>query len=75
MPNWFRGGKGPIIGLYVAHSGFQSGVSNAAAAHSILLADSVDLGEMIALSSHLSPAASPVDRSQLFSDMVGQELV
>ena len=74
MPDWFRRGKGPIIGLYIAHSGFQAGASSTAAKHGILLADSVDIGEMCALSNLLNPTGDPAGRSRHFYDMVRGEL-
>lgn len=74
MPSWFRVERGPIVGIYVAHSGFQSGVVDVAARHGIVLADSVDIGEMCCMSNILDPMLEPLERTLLFRDMVNDYL-
>ena len=74
MPEWFRRGNGPILGLYVAHRGYQSGVPPVAAAHGVVLADSIDLGEMCALSNSLDASAAPDRRAHIFRSYVDQQL-
>lgn len=49
-PEWFLSARGPIIGLIIAHSGFQSGASDKAKNHGIIAADSMDLAEIAARS-------------------------
>ncbi|HUT70285.1 MAG TPA: restriction endonuclease [Desulfatiglandales bacterium] len=50
VPTWFRSTRGPIVGWIVAHEGFQNGAERAARDHGIVLADSLDLAEIAALS-------------------------
>lgn len=61
VPTWFRAVPGPIIGLMIAHSGFQEGAKTRARKHGVIIADSLDLAEMTALSKripeHLASAA------------------
>jgi hypothetical protein len=75
MPDWFRRKSGPIVGLYIAHSGYQSGVFSAAAEHGVVLADSIDLAEMCALSTKLDPSALPNRRAELFLEQARQLLI
>lgn len=49
IPAWFRAVRGPIIGLAMSHSGFQSGAESRARSHGVVTADSVDVAEVIAL--------------------------
>lgn len=70
MPSWFRVERGPIIGLYLAHSGFQSGVIDAAARHGIVLADAVDIAEMCCMSNALNTWLPPAERALLYREMV-----
>ncbi len=53
IPAWFRSKRGPLVGLMIAHSGFQSGAETRARRHGVLTADSLDLAETIALSTTL----------------------
>jgi hypothetical protein len=49
IPPWFHASSGPIVGWMVAHSGFQTGAQDEAKKHGIILADSRDLAEIVAL--------------------------
>jgi hypothetical protein len=53
IPNWFKSARGPIIGLVISHSGFQSGTDSRARSHGILTADSIDIAEVIALKGNI----------------------
>lgn len=53
VPSWFRASRGAIIGLVVSHNGFQSGAESRARSQGILMADSVDVAEVIALENEL----------------------
>jgi hypothetical protein len=50
IPPWFHSVRGPIVGLMIAHYGFQSGATTRARRHGVILADSLDLAELIAMS-------------------------
>jgi len=50
VPPWFRAAYGPIVGLVIAHSGFQSGAETRARQHGVITADSLDMAEIVALS-------------------------
>lgn len=53
VPNWFKEARGPMIGLIVSHKGFQWGADSRARSQGILLADSIDVAEVIALRRNL----------------------
>jgi len=53
VPSWFRSSTGPIIGWLIAHNGVQSGGVTKAKNHGIVISDSVDIAEIIALSRHI----------------------
>lgn len=63
IPTWFDDSRGPILGWIMAHSGFQTGAANEAKNHGIVLSDTLDLAELICLSSTFHPALSPSDRA------------
>lgn len=50
VPSWFRAVYGPIVGLMIAHNGFQSGAATRARRHGVVVADSLDLAEIVAVS-------------------------
>lgn len=50
VPPWFRAARGPIVGVMIAHSGFQSGAESRARQHGTIAADSLDVAEILALS-------------------------
>jgi Restriction endonuclease len=50
VPDWFHSVRGPIIGCMIGHCGFQSGAASRARNHGIIVADSLDLAEMLTLS-------------------------
>lgn len=61
VPEWFSAGRGPIVGWIISHSGFQSGATQLAANHGVLLSTSLDLAEILAHSKRV-PGADPVER-------------
>ncbi len=50
LPAWFEDAKGPIVGWVISHTGFQSGASDEAKKHGIIVSDSLDLTQLLALS-------------------------
>lgn len=63
IPAWFHVSSGAIVGWMVAHSGFQTGARNEAKKHGIVLSDSRDLAEMVALSRRFHPAVAAPQRA------------
>ncbi len=53
VPSWFKEARGAMIGLIVSHKGFQSGADSRARSQGILIADSIDVAEVIALRRNL----------------------
>lgn len=49
VPGWFKEARGAMIGLIVSHKGFQSGADSRSRSQGILIADSIDVAEVIAL--------------------------
>ena len=49
LPVWFDVSAGPIIGWMISHSGFQSGSSNEAKQHGLILSDTLDVTETLSL--------------------------
>ncbi|MCP4345201.1 MAG: hypothetical protein GY795_06705 [Desulfobacterales bacterium] len=49
LPHWFISSKGILIGCILAHSGAQSGSHAIANDHGIIIADSRDIAEILAL--------------------------
>jgi hypothetical protein len=49
LPHWFISAKGLLVGCMIAHSGSQSGGYERAHDHGIIMADSRDIAEIIAL--------------------------
>lgn len=47
VPDWFRLARGPVVGLALGSSGFQSGAQDRADLHGVLLADNVEIAETI----------------------------
>ncbi len=62
IPAWFHASSGPIVGWMVAHSGFQRGAQNEAKKHGIVLSDSRDLAETVALSRRFHPTIPATQR-------------
>ena len=62
IPAWFRSAKGPIVGCIVGHNGFQSGAVSRARKHGIIIADSLDMAELIALSRGIPEHFQPAER-------------
>ena len=63
VPVWFRAVYGPIIGLVIAHSGFQSGATTRARQHGVLTAESLDMAEIVALSKAIPEHMAGEDRA------------
>jgi len=68
VPHWFYGGKGPIIGWMIGHSGFQSGSITISNNQGILLSDSLDLSEVIASSRIFHENLKPDKRAKELSE-------
>lgn len=70
VPSWFHSVRGPIIGLMIADSGFQSGADTKARNHGIITADTLDIAEIAALSK-IFPESLPADsRAELCRNQV-----
>jgi hypothetical protein len=63
VPAWFRAVYGPIVGLVIAHSGFQSGAATRARQHGVLTAESLDIAEIVALSKAIPEHLAGADRA------------
>lgn len=63
LPPWFQVATGPIIGWMIAHSGVQAGGISAARARGIIVSDSMDLTEILALSRRLDTYLNPKERA------------
>jgi len=63
VPSWFHEVRGPIIGLMIAHSGFQAGAQTRARKHGVIVADSLDMAEILALSRGIPEGLSPTERA------------
>lgn len=63
VPAWFKRTSGPIIGWYIASSGYQQGVITTAQEQGVILSDALDLAEVAALKLHLVAGATPQDRA------------
>jgi len=64
IPAWFSTAKGPIIGWFISHSGFQKGAIDRAKNFGIVLSDSRDLAEIIA-GSRKFYSLEPIDKRLL----------
>jgi hypothetical protein len=53
IPPWFHLASGPIVGWLIAHNGFQTGGISYAKSHGIMISDTHDLSEIVALSRKL----------------------
>lgn len=63
IPTWFDESRGPIVGWVIAHSGFQTGASDEAKNHGIILSDTLDLAELVCLSESFHSNLAPEDRA------------
>lgn len=63
LPAWFESGRGPIVGWIISHSGYQSGAADEAQKHGIILSDSLDIAEVLALSELFHANATPAVRA------------
>jgi hypothetical protein len=64
VPQWFHAVRGPIVGLVFGHGGFQSGADTVARNHGVIIADSLDLAEIAALSRRIPQKGSGAQRAQ-----------
>jgi len=62
VPPWFHSVRGPIIGLMIGHTGFQSGAESRARRHGVILADSLDMAEMVAVSRRIPEYMTGAER-------------
>jgi len=74
MPNWFMRGTGPIIGWYVAKSGYQSGVTSFAREQGVVLSEAVDLAEVLATNLVPDSAIDIDDKLHTLADKVSNIL-
>ena len=74
LPAWFRSNHSPIIGWVIAHKGFQSGAIEIARDHGILLSDSTDVAEIVAVSRLLPTDVSPPKRAYAFRESIDKLL-
>jgi len=76
VPAWFHSVRGPIVGLMVAHSGFQAGAETRARRHGVITSDSLDLAELLTLSrfvpAHLSANEHIADLRSRTATFLGQ---
>jgi hypothetical protein len=70
VPPWFHAVRGPIVGLVIGHSGFQSGADTTARNHGVLLADSYDVAEILALSRSVPQEKGAHARASAYRDRV-----
>lgn len=64
IPTWFDESRGPIVGWVMAHSGFQTGASDEAKNHGIILSDTLDIAELVCLSENFHSALPPAERAK-----------
>lgn len=64
IPSWFNDSTGPIVGWIICHDGFQSGTASEAKQHGLVVADSVDLAELLSQSEAIAPLGSFEDRAK-----------
>lgn len=70
IPSWFLVKSGPIFGWIIAHNGVQAGGLTYAKNHGIIISDSYDLAEIVALSRTLDYSASPTKRADLIKSKI-----
>lgn len=75
IPPWFWAANGPIVGWFIAHSGVQSGGATKARNHGILVSDSLDLAEIIALAHSVDRSSPPLQRADAFLGMINRQLL
>lgn len=63
LPDWFLTSKGPIIGWFIGHEGFQSGALSRARNYGIVTSDSRDVAEVISLSRKHFPLLTYQERA------------
>jgi len=74
VPTWFQTSRGPIIGWFIGHTGFQSGAEDRAKEEGIILSNSLDLSEIISLSRKFEVFELPQNRARALDDRIQQEL-
>jgi hypothetical protein len=74
LPHWFVSAKGPLVGFMIAHSGSKSGGHDIANDHGMILADSRDIAEIVALSRKWNTALGPQGAIQSLRDSTDEVL-
>lgn len=64
VPVWFRRSRVPIVGWFIAHNGVQSGAAEKAQEHGIVVSDSVDMAEVLAMARSVEEHRSAKDRAE-----------
>lgn len=70
IPVWFRSAKGPIVGIILSHTGFQSGAVSKAKQEGVILCDSFFIAETLAVSNLLKGGESAPQRANFFHSTV-----
>lgn len=50
LPQWFHMARGPIVGWFIAHNGFQGGAMTTAGRQGIVCSDSLDIAHALCMS-------------------------
>lgn len=74
VPGWFHATRGPIVGVLIARSGFQAAADTKARNHGLVVADTLDLAEIAALSKELPESLGGSARADLCLGKVNQML-
>jgi len=74
VPPWFYASQGHVLGWIVAHKGFQSGAVDRSKNHGVLLADSREVAQVLALSKKFFPSRVPSERAQLLTTKINELL-
>lgn len=74
IPSWFLSSSGPIVGWLVTHSGLQSGAVTHAKNNGIIVSDSKDIAEIVALSRKLDVSLEPIGRAALIRNGIERYL-
>lgn len=75
LPEWFRLGRGPVIGWVIGHEGFQPAAVATARNHGIVLSDSRDITELVAMSKKHMPYVRASARADMLKVRVEGVLV
>ena len=75
VPNWFRTARGAIVGWIIAHRGLQSGALQMAVDHGIVVADSLDMAEIVTLSRVVGNGLKSPERVAEVRKMIQDRLI